>query len=75
MAGVKLTLPEEFSNPDFGSRLKRAPEVGEWFVITTESRYFQEPTEQRKFQVVIGSNQLVKDKFKISGAAEPFKHR
>ena len=73
MAGVKLTVPEQFSNQD--SSLKRAPEVGDWFVITTESRYFQEPSESPKFELVIGSDQLFKEKFKIRGAAEPFKHR
>jgi hypothetical protein len=55
--------------------LKPAPEIGEWFVITTEARYFHIPPEEQKFELVVGSSQPVSDKFDMNGTAEPFKHR
>ena len=75
VGGTKLSVPNNYSDLEFATSLKPAPDIGEWFVITTESKYFHELPEETKNEWLLGQSTPVSDKFQVTETAEPFKHR
>ena len=57
-------------------KLKEAPEVGEWFVITAEYRYITDNVsvyDDHPFPEMLGLKKI--EKFQTGAVAEPFRHR
>jgi hypothetical protein len=64
------------TDPSSSLKIKAAPEVGEWFVITAEYRYITDTVhafQDHPFPEMVGIEKI--EKFQTGAVAEPFRHR